>query len=342
MIIVMAKTSTKSVDETPKALQHLNGVDPLEKVYLFYGEDSFMINKLVDAVEKKRFKGKDPDPLSWEMYRADEANAQKAVDSVRTVSMFGGPKVVIYRDIDKLCESELQKIVDYVQKPARAHLVLIAGNIDNRKKSWKTIKDNAYAVQCPNLDERNVVEYIKSVAKNLNLTNDAAETLANCIGPNRAMIERALEKLALAIPDGRQITPEIVEEHVIDTRERSIFELTKAITKRNIPAALDALRVLIDQKQEPVVINGMLARHVRMMLQVKLGKEKKLSDSEIIQKTGMIPFALKEYNEAVSRYTLAELYRFESDVFETDRALKSKPVPSVLILSKLLLSLMKK
>lgn len=337
----MAKSSSKPVDETPKALTHLNGPDPLERVYLFYGEDSYMVNKLIEAAEKKRFKGKPTDPLSWEVYRSDETTAQTAIESVRTISMFGGPKVVVYRDIDKINESDLQKIADYVQSPVRAHLILTASSIDGRKKTWKTIKESAYSVQCPNLDDRNVVEYIQASSKPLKVSSEAAAVLANCIGPNRALIERAIEKLSLAIPADQEITPQIVEEHVIDTRERSIFELTKAITKRNIPSALEALRVLIDQKQEPVAINGILARHARMMLQVRLGRDKRLSDNEIVQKTGIHPFAIREYNEAISNYSLAELYQFESAVFETDRSLKSKPVPPIHQLSKLIMSLMK-
>lgn len=333
----------KAVDESLQAFRHLASPDPLERVYLFYGEDNFVLDKLVNAIEKKRFKGKAIDPLSWESYRAGEVDVIKPIDAVRTISMFGGAKVVIFRDVDKLNENDLQKIVDYVQKPARAHLVLLATKIDARKKSWTEIKKHAYSVNCTLLDERNVSEYVKSAAAEKKLPFDAlaADALANCIGPNRALIERALEKLQLALPPDQLITPEMIEEHVIDTRERSIFELTKAITKRNIPAALDALRALLYQKQEPVVINGMLARHARMVIQVKLGKQQRLSDNEIAQKAGINPYALREYLEAANNYSLTELYQFHADIFETDRSLKSKPVPAHLALSKLLLSLLK-
>ena len=335
----MAKSTSRQSDESAVALKHLAGPDPLERAYLFYGEDMSLINKLIDAVEFKRFKGKGTDPLSWEVYRANETPAQQALESVRTISMFGGVKVVIYRDIDKLCEADLLKIADYLQNPVRAHFILTATSIDNRKKSWKSIKDHTYSVQCANLDERNINEYILAICGKLKFTSDAVDALANCIGPNRALLERAIEKLSLAIPPDQTITPETINEHVIDTRERSVFELTRAITKRNIPDALAALRILLDQKQEPVVINGMLARHARMMLQIKLGRDKKLSDNEIVKQTGINPYALREYNEAIRNYSLPELFRFQSDVFETDRALKSKPVPPIHVLSKLLLSL---
>ncbi len=326
------------VDESVQALNELNGTAPLERVYLFYGEDSYMIDKLVSAVETKRFNGKKSDPMSWEVYRADETEVQKVIDSVRTISMFGGAKVVVYRDVDKLNENDLQKIVDYAKNPARAHLILVASKIDSRRKSWTEVKKASRSVNCPSLSERNVSDYIRSAAKNLNFTPAAVDALANCIGPNRALIERALEKLSLVAAD-QPITPQIVEDNVIDTRERSVFELTKAITKRNIPAAINALQILLDQKQEPVVINGMLAKHARMMLQVKLGLAQHMSDNDIIQKIGINPYGMREYKEAANRYSLPELFQFHADVFDADRALKSKPIPPVLVLSRLLMSL---
>ena len=332
--------SKQVTDESPKAFKHLSGPDPLERVYLFYGEDTFILNKLVDAVAAKRFKGKAPDPLSWEVYHASDTDVKTVIDAVRTISMFGGIKVVVYQYIDKLNETELQKIADYVQSPVKAHLVLTATATDGRKKAWKTILSAAYSVACPPLSEYNAADYLKSFSGTVTLTPEAIDALISCIGPNRALLARAIEKLTLAIPAGQPITAEIVEAHVIDTRERNVFELTKAITKRNIPAALEALRVLIDQKQEPIMINTMLARHARMMLLLKIGKAKNLPEQEIKKAMNITSdYALREYREAITHYTLGELYRFHSDIYEADKSMKSKPIPPLLVLSRVLLNL---
>ncbi|MBQ1925522.1 MAG: DNA polymerase III subunit delta [Proteobacteria bacterium] len=332
--------SKQVTDESPKAFKHLSSADPLERVYLFYGEDTFILNKLVEAVAAKRFKGKEPDPLSWENYRASDTDTQKVLDAVRTFSMFGGPKVVVYQYIDKLNEADLQKIADYAQSPAKAHLVLTATAIDGRKKTWKTILGSSYSAACPPLTEYNAANYLRSFSKDLKLTPEAIDVLVNCVGPNRALLNRALEKLSLAITDGQPITAELVEEHVIDARERNVFELTKAITKRNIPAALEALRVLIDQKQEPIMINIVLARHARMMLLLKLGKAKNLSNEEIKSLMHVSSdYALREYQEGIQNYSLGELYRFHSDIYEADKSMKSKPVPPIHVLSRVLLNL---
>ena len=338
----MAKSFSKAAaDESAQALGHIQTAEALDSVYLFYGEDGFIIEKLIQAIQDRRFNGKPVDPLSWEVYRAGEIESRKVIDSVKTRSMFGGPKVVVFRDIEKLNEADLEPLVTYTKSPAKAHLVLVASKIDARRKSWTEIKKNAFSVSCAQLSERNVSEYIRNSAKahKLNLNADAVDALGNFIGPNRALIERAFEKLTLALKNGELITPEIVEEHVVDTRERSIFELTRAISERNIPAAIQAMHVLLEQKQEPVVINGMLARQARMMLQVKIGLQQKMSPDDIGQRIGVNSYGMREYLQAVPKYSIAELYQFHAAVYETDRTLKSKPTPNELVLSNLLMSL---
>ncbi|MCL2325366.1 MAG: DNA polymerase III subunit delta [Proteobacteria bacterium] len=336
----MAKAQS---DESIQMLAKLKGNDPLERVYLFYGEDSYTIDRLIDALIEKRFRGSAPDPLSFEQYRAGETETARVIDAIRTVSMFGGSKVVIFRDIERLVEDDLARLSAYAAAPVKAHLILTARKIDERKKSYKALKPATVSVNCAPLNERHVSAYIQEEARtrSLMLSAGAADALAECIGPNRALIARAFEKLSLAVGSAAPITTQHITEHVFDTRERKVFEISQAIAKRDIASCLNALHILIEQKQEPIAINGFFARQARTLLIVKLGLLKKLPQDDIMQRADIRnPYAMREYHEAASNYTLGELYQFHSAVYEADRSLKSKPVPALFVLSRVLMTLM--
>ena len=64
--------SKQSVDETVEALDQIRGGSPLERVYLFYGSDDFLLDRLVEAVCRRRFGDGPVDALSLETYRACE------------------------------------------------------------------------------------------------------------------------------------------------------------------------------------------------------------------------------------------------------------------------------
>lgn len=333
----------QSVDEASVLLKQLRSDAPLGRLYLLYGEDSFIVERLISVILNKRFGGNPPDSLSFEQYRAGDSDVQRVIDAVKTMSMFGGVKLVIYRDLERLNEEELKRLCAYAENPVRAHLVLVATKIDGRKKSWSTLKKAAQTAECTPLSDWQIVDYIRAEAKasKLNFDANAAETLADCIGPNRAIIERALEKLSLAVTNDQIISSTFITDHIVETRERSVFELTKALSKRDIPACLSALHVLIEQRQEPIMINGLLARHARQMIQVKLGQAMRLSNDEIMKKSGITYYAMRECLEGASKYSMNELFQFHSKIFECDRDLKSKPIPNPLILAKVLMSLMK-
>lgn len=329
-------------DESALAFKTFSCSDPLERSYLFYGEDRFVIEQLIAAALKKRFGEKTPDAMNYEVYRGGECNVRDVVESVRTVSMFGGEKLVVFRDLDRLSEDDLQRIVQYLEHPVRACLILTASKMDMRRKSWGMIFNHCRSYSCQPLTEQNVESYIREVAKNrrLTVTLDGIEALVRFIGPNRGMIERAFEKLGLIVEGEAQITAKMVESQVVDTRERSVFELTKAITGRNIVDAMAALRAILDQGQDAIAINGLLARHARMLYQVKLCQSLRMHESEIKEKLGLSYGALKDYMRATQLYSINELYRFHANVYEADRAMKSNPLGADLILSKLLLDLL--
>lgn len=365
----MAKSNDKEKKRKPddfKSVRNAIRNNPLEKVYIIYGEEAYLRDKVIDEIAKKRFNGGDIDPMSWEVYRSSEVGAQKVVDATRTISLFGGTKVVIYHDIDKLPVADIAILANYAANPVRAHLILTATKLDSpargasaKSKSAKGAPSKTALLQqlancartyyfAPLIEKDykpEVSNYIKFTAseKKLRINSQAVEVLRDLIGPNLALIERAIEKLYLAYGSDRVITPDMVEEQVIDTRQRSVFELTKAISERDIVKAMAALHILLAQDQEPVAINGMLAMHARRLIAVKRAQKTGASDADITKAAGISQYALdNEYKSAAGKYSLTELYQFHADIFDADRSLKSKPMPAELVFSRLLFNLIQK
>lgn len=365
----MAKSNDKErKSDDFKSVRNAIRNNPLEKVYIIYGEEAYLRDKVIDEIANKQFKGGDIDPMSWEVYRSNEVGAQKVVDATRTISLFGGTKVVIYHDIDKLPVADIAILANYAANPVRAHLILTATKLDSpargasaKSKSAKGAPSKTallqqlansartyYFAPLPDIEfdfKNQIKAYIEFTAseKKLRIVPDSVEVLRDLIGPNRALIERAIEKLYLAYGSDRVITPDMVEAQVIDTRQRSVFELTKAISERDIVKAMAALHILLAQDQEPVVINGMLALYARRLIAVKRAQKTGASDADITKAAGISKYALDhEYNSAAEKYSLTELYQFHADIFDADRSLKSKPMPAELVFSRLLFNLMQK
>ncbi|MDO5673952.1 MAG: DNA polymerase III subunit delta [bacterium] len=157
-------------------------------------------------------------------------------------------------------------------------LILVAGEVDKRKKLFKYLKDNETIVDC------SVAEGSGAKAKDEQLTvlhGLIAGTLAEQgkkLPPNLipVLLERVgfhpvalvneLRKLMLAAGDEEQIRPEDVDELVGRTRQDAIYELNSAITRARLDEALILLPRLLANGIHPLAILASLRNAVRSAL----------------------------------------------------------------------------
>lgn len=121
------------------------------------------------------------------------------------------------------------------------------------------------------LDERGAVELLRELARGYGarIDGDAAIALVGALGPDRRALERELEKLALYVGEGGQVTMAAVRELVPFADESRIFELVDAIGARNARPAIRAWRNLLRARDEPPRMLAMIARQFRMLIHAR-------------------------------------------------------------------------
>jgi DNA polymerase-3 subunit delta len=76
----------------------------------------------------------------------------------------------------------------------------------------------------------------------------------------------AIEKLITYAGERRLIEERDVEELIGKTRESTIFDLTNALSEKNLSSALVALKDLFDQGVHELLVLSMMAREIRLLL----------------------------------------------------------------------------
>ena len=159
------------------------------------------------------------------------------------------------------------------------------------------------------------------------------------------MISNELEKLILYVGEKKRITLGDVETMVLAAKQRSLYELTDAISSRDRPRALEVLEaILASGEGEDAAIGHlyMLARTFRQMLIVL---EKNVRDSRAIwqvlwQGFRVPPFAADDLVRQARRYkSRRELTRALRLIARADLALRSNPPSKRLVLERLVMQL---
>jgi DNA polymerase III subunit delta len=175
---------------------------------------------------------------------------------------------------------------------------------------------------------------------------DAARELADALGADLMLMASELEKLVLFVGERRRITLGDVETMVLGAKQRSLYELTDAISSHNRVRALALLQGLLNSSDagEDAAIGHlyMLARTFRQMLVIL---EKNVRDQRAIwqalwQGFRIPPFAADDLIRQARRYkSRRELTRAIRLIARADLELRSSPPDKRLVLERLVYDL---
>jgi len=99
------------------------------------------------------------------------------------------------------------------------------------------------------------------------LSRDAQELLKERCGGNMRLVQSELEKLALAV-EGSILQPADVDLLVARAREEQFFELTEALQKRDLKAALAYVEAAIElHETHPLMLLGAIASQTRTLIE---------------------------------------------------------------------------
>ena len=150
------------------------------------------------------------------------------------------------------------------------------------------------------------------------ITPRAFSLLRTRTGGDMHIVAEAINKIVSFVGDKRQVDEQDVRNMVTQNTFDSIFDLTDAIGKRAVGQALRSLHEVLASGREPIRVNAMIIRQLRLMLQAKLIAEKK----EIRTVRSRMP--LRDFTTTIFQ-PLAEEIKGSLPKSATDNILKQNP-----------------
>ncbi|MEJ2191459.1 MAG: DNA polymerase III subunit delta [Nitrospirota bacterium] len=255
--------------------------------YLLYAEDPFLLKEALYAA-KKSLPGEQVDFL-FHVYDRDAPEdappVEHIVDTLLTVSLMGGRKVVAVENAQKLTVPETKTLGRYLERPSpEAVLILLyAGSLKRAaREGLKGLKQIALDIR-----ERDLPSWVRQRAgeRGIALTGDAVDYLIGTVGPDAGLLSSEIEKLTLA--GKKTLSREDIAELVKGAGDYDVFDLIGAIERRDEAGAFRICRAL-SRTQEPYSLLGALNWHFS---RVKAAEARKsaifalLSEADLLMKS---------------------------------------------------------
>ena len=274
-------------------------------------------------VELERLSGKN---LTWEQLTGLTLGG----------GLFSSLRLVVIEQFDACDledrEADFERLIS--QLPESTHLVLVQPKaFTATNKIGQVVKKHAQMREFQPFTKWQEAEvagwitrYVESKGKTI--APDALELLPEIAGNDLRSLSSELEKIITYAGDKKQLSLEDVEA-VASLGEVDIFNFTEALKDKNAPAAFGFLERLLKNKEDPVKIIGLLASQFRFLAKLKSLAETTKDQSDLINKMGARPYAIKKGMQQLSRFSKDELAKILELLHVSDLKMKTGKVPQL-------------
>jgi DNA polymerase-3 subunit delta len=343
------------------------GKGPLRPGFVLAGDEVFLLDRCRAAV-LKGFVAPDLRDYCLSEFDLAETSIFEVLDRAQTPSLMAPFQVIFVRNVKQLYsrgakKDEFAALDRYFRSPnPQALLVFVADflripsdarrmEMDDKnrfERLTETLGRHCGMVELARVNEEDAIRWTAAAAQEggARMDPDATRQLVDALGADMMLISSELEKLLLYTLGRGRITLGDVETMVLAAKQRSLYELTDAISARDRVRALALLHGLLNSSDagEDAAIGHlyMLARTFRQMLVIL---EKNVRDSRAIwqalwQGFRMPPFAADDLVRQARRYkSRRDLTRALRLIARADLELRSSPPDKRLVLERLVYEL---
>lgn len=274
-------------------------------VYFLHGTEPYFIDAISDLIEERLLTESEKAFNQLILY-GKESNHLEVVDQARRYPMMSQYQLVLLKEAQEM--KSLKELEGYIQSPTPSTVLVICHKhkkLNMNTAFGKKLKANAVVFESKALYDNQVPDWITKYLKKKKLTISppAAGIIAEYLGTKLSKIVNELDKLAINLAPGSEITPKEVETHIGISKDYNVFELQRAITQRDVLKANRIVRYFAANPKKgpmPVVVSSLYNFFSKVYM---LHFLRNLSDQEVLKALNLrSAWFLKEYRLAARNF----------------------------------------
>lgn len=299
----------------------------IKPIYFLHGEEVFYIDKIADFIANNLLTEEERGFNQMTLY-GKETSIDEIVSNAKRYPMMADRQVVIVKEAQHLSRT-IEQLVSYVENPQPTTVLVVCykyKKLDKRKKLHKTINLNGLVFEGKKLYENQVSDWIRKnlTGKGYQISHKASLLLVEFLGTDLSKIDKELEKLALVLPQGHEITPTDIETHIGISKDYNNFELKKAVGEKNILKATKIINYFSQNpKDNPFVLTVTLLHAFFAQLLQYHGLNDH-SPKSVASSLRINPYFVGEFQTAAKNYPMKKVSQVISHLRQMD--LKGKGV----------------
>lgn len=281
-------------------------------IYLISGEEPLLIQESCDLIRKTLNANDFNDRIKLSM--DSNFDWKNFYNAAYTYPLFC-EKILLELNLNgNKIKDEGKKILEsYGQNPpANKILLIITEKLDaaTQKNSWyQAIEKNGIVVQIRALNKNNLNSWIAKRIKQNNLTADseAINILTEYVEGNLFAAAQEIEKLSL-VYDRSHLNAQQITAAIADNARFSIYDLIDTALIGNINKVFRILKILRQEKAEPILILWAFAKELRVIIAILRTLEQGVNIDQALQQHHIWEQRKPYVKSAVTRHDIKNIY----------------------------------
>lgn len=335
-----------TVEELNKQIKSGN----FKSVYFFYGDEQYLLNRKIEAMEKKMI------PEGFEdfnrfHFEGKKTDAEAVAAAVEQFPQMAEKKVVVVKNsgfFQQTAGRDYQRMQELIaDMPPYTCLIFAEDKFDKKKeKNVKIPESVGGVVEFAYLPVNRVELWIEesfSKAEKMIAPKDVSYMVRIC-GQSLGHLQNQIQKLMNFLGERNKVTREDIDAVVDKSAEYRIYDMLDHVLAGRGQKAQEQLKFLRDTKEQPTMVLGLLLGKMSELLLCKLLKEDGLSAQEISEYFDFRRpmFAVNKTIQESKRYGEGYLKRMIHKGLSYDVAIKSGKMDGWTAAELYLAELMKK
>lgn len=296
-----------------------------KKVYLFYGEESYLKRSYKKQV-KNAIVGED-DSMNYNYFEGKEAaDVNEIMGIADTMPFFADRRLIIVEDSGLFKSAASDEFCEYMANISDTTIILfVESEVDKRNKLYKAVAANGSVIEMGRQPDNKLVDWIVKmlVKEGKNITRRDLDYLLERTGNDMENISNEVKKL-IDYTYGRDvITKEDIDDICTEQINGRIFEMVDAVSDGKQKRALELYGDLLLLKEPPMRILFMLARQFSKLLQAGELVKKGMGKAQLAEQMKIQPFIAGKYIAQLQKFPVSKVKKALEECATTEEAVKT-------------------
>lgn len=273
-------------------------------VYWLEGEEDFFIDEITDFAAANILTESEA-AFNLTVFYGKDTEWSAVFNACRRYPMFSEKQVVIVKEAQEM--RGIERLESYVERPLSSTILFVAykgKKVDGRTKMAKLLKEKAVLFTTKKLYDSQLPEWTSDLVKSkgLSVSGKALQLLIDHIGNDLNRLNNEVDKLALNLGKGKNITEDAIEKYVGISKEFNVFELQHAVGYKDFYKAMRIVQYFeANPKAAPLqaIFPALYGFFSKVLLVFTASGE---NEKTIAAALGVSSFFARDYMQAASRY----------------------------------------